>query len=207
MEVDESKQTVTTEDFTALSNTDLNGQDKSYRRINVPPHRMTPLQRDWENIFNPVVEKMRLQIRFNKRKRCIELKTSEYTELPSALQASADFCRAYMLGFDINDALALLRLDDIFLDSFEISDVKTLHGEHLSRAIGRIAGQGGKTKYTIENTTKTRFVIADTHIHILGAYNNIKMAKTAICNIILGSPSGKVYNQMRNLSTRMKERF
>ncbi|KAJ7583000.1 hypothetical protein C8J56DRAFT_956274 [Mycena floridula] len=176
------------------------------RRIPIPPHRMTPIKKDWINIFGPLTEILALQVRMNVQRRSVEVRTSKQTKDIGALQKGVDFVKAYALGFDVNDSIALLRLDDLYLDSFEIKDVKTLHGDHLSRAIGRIAGQDGKTKFTIENASRTRIVLADTKIHILGSFQNIKIARDAIVSLILGSPPGKVYAGLRTVSSRMRQR-
>ncbi|KAJ2784945.1 pre-rRNA-processing protein pno1 [Coemansia interrupta] len=194
--------------FAPLSAKDLKGSSRwEIRRIRVPPHRFSPLKTDWMKVYSPIVEYLKLQVRMNPKSRMIEIRTCEETEDTGAIQKAADFVRAYCLGFAVEDALALLRMDDLYLESFEVKDVKTLSGDHLSRAIGRIAGKDGKTKYTIENATKTRIVLADSKIHILGTFQNIKFARDAVGNLILGSPPGKVYSNLRTLSSRMKERF
>ena len=193
--------------FPPISAIDAAGGKIEYRRIRCPPNRLTPLRNQWDQIITPIVEYLKLQIRFNTKNRCVELKTSELTQDSGAIQKGQDFVEAFLMGFELQDAVALLRLEDLFIDTFMVTDVRMLAGDHLSRAIGRVAGQDGKTKYAIENATRTRIVIADQKIHILGSYTNIKLAKDAICNLIIGAPPGKVYNQMRNVATRLKERF
>ncbi|XP_039123239.1 RNA-binding protein PNO1-like [Dioscorea cayenensis subsp. rotundata] len=193
--------------FPALKPHEMSDGKVQFRKVPVPPHRFSPLKRCWMEIYTPIYEQMKIDIRMNLKARRVELKTRSDTPDVSNLQKCADFVHAFMLGFDVADALALLRLDDLYVDSFEIKDVKALRGEHLSRAIGRLSGKGGKTKFAIENSTRTRIVIADTKINILGSFINIKVARDSLCSLILGSPAGKVYSKLRAVSARLAERY
>jgi len=177
------------------------------RKVRVPPHRMTPLKTHWPKIYPPLVEHLHLQVRMNLAKKAVELRTSPHTTDTGAIQKGADFIQAFCLGFDLDDAIALLRLDDLYIQTFEVKDVKTLSGEHMSRAVGRIAGKDGKTKFAIENASRTRIVLADQKVHILGGFKNIHVAREAVVSLILGSPPGKVYGNLRTVRRRCTHRF
>jgi hypothetical protein len=91
------------------------GPQTETRSIRVPAHRYTPLREAWQAILTPLVSHLKLQARFNATNRRVELRASQYTTEPSALQRGEDFVRAFMLGFDLADAIALLRLDDLYI--------------------------------------------------------------------------------------------
>lgn len=41
----------------------------------------------------------------------------------------------------------------------------------------------------------------------MGSYQNIQMAKRAVCNLVLGSPPSKVYGNLKSVASRAAERF
>ena len=94
--------------FPALTALGSHGGKSEQRTIRVPPHRYTPLKESWDAIVKPIVEQLKLQIRMNTRARAVEIKSSAYTADAGVLQKAEDYVRAFMLGFDLLDAIALL---------------------------------------------------------------------------------------------------
>lgn len=58
----------------------------------------------------------------NTKTNTVEIQTSKYTSDASALQKAVDFVSAFVMGFEIKDAIALIRLDDLYIDSFLVDD-------------------------------------------------------------------------------------
>ncbi len=46
------------------------------------------------------------------------------TEEKMALSRASDFIKAFILGFELNDSIAMLILDDLYIESFEVKDGK-----------------------------------------------------------------------------------
>lgn len=67
---------------TAVQSTVLKNE---FRRVPIPPHRMSPLKREWVNIYTPMVEMLGLQVRMNVKRRCVEMKVGRHELQPKAL--------------------------------------------------------------------------------------------------------------------------
>ena len=64
------------------------------------------------------------QVRMNVKEKRVELRTSRHTKNPELIQTGADFVSAFAMGFDVDDCVALLRLDSLYIQTFDIKDVK-----------------------------------------------------------------------------------
>ena len=62
------------------------------RRIPIPPHRMTPIKKDWINIFSPLTEILGLQVRMNVQRRCVEIRV-RILHFPWGNSCSSHPCR------------------------------------------------------------------------------------------------------------------
>ncbi|VEL23761.1 unnamed protein product, partial [Protopolystoma xenopodis] len=136
------------------------------RLIIVPFNRRSPLKRQWKSIVEILTKQLKLMVCINTR---VKKAKDEY------LQKGFDFVSAYLSVFAFEDALAIVRIDGIYVKSFHISNVKqTLRvSDHLARPVGRICGANGRIRMCIENATRTRIVVVDQTIHLLGSNERI----------------------------------
>lgn len=88
------------------------------RKLLIPFHRLSSLKTSWPRIYPPLVEHLKLQVRMNISARAVEMRTSQHTVDSGALQRGEDFVRAFCLGFDLEDAIAMLRLDDLYIETY-----------------------------------------------------------------------------------------
>ncbi|KAI5171583.1 RNA-binding protein PNO1 [Nematocida sp. LUAm3] len=177
------------------------------RSIPVPQKRIKSIKENWMKIYTPIVMQCNLEVRMNLLGRCIDVRTCKKTLTPVAIQRAEEFIRSIVLGFPVEDAISILRVDSIYVNTFNIEEVRLLKNDHIGRAIGRIAGRKGKVKASLENISQTRIVLEDKHIRILGTAENISIARTAISKLIMGSQPAKVCTDLRTVSKKVHERL
>ncbi|MEB3825262.1 MAG: KH domain-containing protein [Desulfurococcales archaeon] len=119
---------------------------------------------------------------------------------PINVMKAADIVKAIALGFTPEEAFRLLDEDNVLI----VIDLKTVLGDNpntLKRIKGRIIGEKGRARRTIEEMTGTKIVVGPYHVAIIGSYERAMAAKKAVEMLAEGRQHSTVY---RHLDTVMR---
>lgn len=97
------------------------------------------------------------------------------------------------IGRGFNPEIALRLLDEN--NALEIINLKDFANSEnaIARLKGRIIGESGRAKRTIEEVTETSISVYGKSIGIIGAYDDVAAAKEAIGMLIRGAKHASVY--------------
>ncbi len=178
-----------------------------YRSIQIPESKIKVLKQEWLKIYTPIVQIGKLQIRFNPRAKQVEIRTCSTTNDLCYLERSMTYIQAVIDGFKPEDAVSIMKYKDVFTEAFNIQDIRKLKSSHLSRAIGRIIGRDGRIKESIENFSRCKFILRDERITLIGCEENIRIAKDAIGRLVQGSEPTSIFNRLRVISAKLKDKY
>ncbi|PCN51252.1 RNA-processing protein [Candidatus Geothermarchaeota archaeon ex4572_27] len=114
------------------------------------------------------------------------------------VMTALNIVKAINLGFSPERAFALLDSDMNLhvIDLYEYG-IKG-NSSDLKRVLGRIIGEKGKARRVIEETAEVYMSVYRHYVAIIGAFDNILMAKEAIKMLIEGAPHRVVYSYLFN---------
>jgi len=111
-----------------------------------------------------------------------------------------DMVKAVALGFAPEQAMQLEN-EDYVLAMINLKEY-TDKPNHLRRIMGRIIGEGGRARHTIEQLAEVNMVIGDNYVAILGRLENVEIAKRAVEMLIEGKKHSTVYRYIQSAKGR-----
>lgn len=119
-----------------------------------------------------------------------------------ALLAAREIVRAIGRGFNPDVALALTKPDF----ALEIIDLKDYAGtkKALIRKRGRVIGEAGKARRTIEELTDTHISVYGKTISIIGRIEDAQAARKAVDSLLGQAAHSSVYKQLEQRRTKIR---
>jgi len=124
---------------------------------------------------------------------------------PLKLMKARDIIRAISYGFNPDVAL-MLADDNMFLEVIDIKQYCSGRREDIVRIAGRVIGERGKARKMIEELAGAHISVYRQYVAIIGDYDQVRIAKTAIEMLIRGRQHATVYKYLIRARREMKLR-
>lgn len=134
----------------------------------------------------------------------VTIETTEGTNDPLAVWTAKDITIAIGRGFSPKKSFRLLDEDEA-MEVIDLTDFVGRSENALKRVRGRIIGENGKARRTIEELTGANLSIYGRTVSIIGEFDQLAVAKEAIMMFIHGAQHGTVYRFLHRKGKELKK--
>jgi ribosomal RNA assembly protein len=173
--------------------------------VRVPPERLGAVIGEAGRVKKELMERTGTLITVDTENGMVIVEAESDKVSPYNVMKAAEVIKAIAYGFPADKAMRLLDDDQVLV----IVDLKQLVGDspnHLKRVKGRIIGEGGRARRTLEQMTGTYIVVGDYHVAIIGEYERAMAAKQAIEMLVEGRMHSTVYKHLDRIMREIRRR-
>jgi ribosomal RNA assembly protein len=127
-------------------------------------------------------------------------KSVEQMEMFKAVEIISAISR----GFSPQRAMRLLDEKEMLFQQIDLRDYAGKSPRALERVKGRIIGEGGKSRRTIEELSGVSLSVYGHTVSLIGTYHEVRLATDAIDMLCRGSMHKGVYNMLQEARRRDK---
>src|SRR5215510_5185976 len=170
--------------------------------VKVPNDRIGVIIGKDGRVKDQIEYKCKVMIRIDSENGNVIISPRDSSELEQTLKA-VEIISAISRGFSPERSYRLLA-EDAILHVVDLNEYVGRSHSQITRLKGRLIGEGGKSRKTIEDLTGTSISIYGHTVGIIGNFEDIKLATDAILQLVKGSSHKTVYNSLQDKRRRAK---
>ncbi len=173
--------------------------------VKVPPERIGAVIGSGGSVKKEIASRLGVSISVDSENSVVIVEGEPGTVSPVNVMKAAEIVKAIAYGFPYDKAMSLINDDYVLI----IVDLKETIGDkesHLKRVKGRIIGEGGKTRKTLEELTGTHIHVGEHHVAIIGEYERVMAVREAIQMLIEGRMHSTVYKHLESIMRGIRKR-
>jgi ribosomal RNA assembly protein len=171
----------------------------------VPPESFEKVKEELGQVMGELRRRLGVRLTLDESNSRVLIEAEGEGDAANVLRAR-DIVRAIAIGFSPQDALQLLD-EDYVLVVVDVTQVVGDKESHLRRVLGRVIGENGRARRTLEEITGTKIVVNDRGlVGIIGDYERSQIARHGVELLVQGRMHATVYRRLESMMRELKRR-
>ena len=172
--------------------------------IKVPDDRIGVLIGKNGRVKREIEDKCKVQIEIDSQNGDAVISSASATLSEMQPFKAIEIISAISRGFSPQRAYRLFDDEELMLQIIDLKDYTGKSANAMDRMKGRIIGQSGKSRKTIEELSGVYMSVSGHSVALIGKYEEVRLANDAITMILKGSTHKTVYTMLQDARRKNK---